>query len=66
MTLWYNFMGENNFINFQIGQQFIAQESCKMHGTSLMLQWLTFHAPNSGGQVQYQVRELDSICYKED
>ena len=59
-------MGENNLINFKMGQQFIAQESCRTPGTSLVLQWLTLQAPNAAGQVAYQVRELDPICYKED
>ena len=49
-----------------MGQQFIAQESCRTPGTSLVLQWLTLQAPNAAGQVAYQVRELDPICYKED
>ena len=31
-----------------------------MEGTSLVVQWLRFHAPDVGFWVQSQVRELDS------
>ena len=31
--------------------------------TSLVVQWLRFHTPNSGAQVWSLVRELDPTCY---
>ena len=32
-------------------------------GTSLVVQWLRFLAPNAGASVQFLVREVDSTCH---